>query len=154
MLIKLLERRLSEVDCTVKGWVLYGYPRTKNQAELLEQVGLEPNRILAMNIPHSEESVRLNGRRGDSVTGELYHMCHNPPPGRLLNIAHRIVRPCGTEECEISRKLARYAAHRNELAEFYGPRLSNVNADRDVDTVFENVESVISKPKPINPQTL
>lgn len=149
MILKLLENRLTELDCTLKGWVLYGFPRTVNQARLLDNAALEPNRIVFLNIPHSEAAARLNGRRLDLVTGRRYHMCHNPPSEHLLDSApQRIRKTPGTEDCDISIKLARYAAHRDQLLNYYGSRMSQVNADRDIETVFEHVESVITKPLP------
>uniref|UniRef100_A0A183SKS5 Nucleoside-diphosphate kinase n=3 Tax=Schistocephalus solidus TaxID=70667 RepID=A0A183SKS5_SCHSO len=148
MVIKMLKLRLTEVDCTLKGWVLYGFPRSWIQAELLDSADLEPNRIIVLNIPHSEAAVRLTGRRVDAVTGETYHLCHKPPPEGLMDQPKRIgIRP-RTSDCEISTKLSRFAAQRDELMKFYGSRLSQVNADRDIPTVFESVEAAITKPLP------
>ncbi|KAL7060019.1 hypothetical protein AAHC03_010098 [Spirometra sp. Aus1] len=148
MVIKLLKLRLTEVDCTLKGWVLYGFPRSWIQAELLDSADLEPNRIIVLNIPHSETAVRLTGRRVDAVTGETYHLCQNPPPEDLVDQPKRIgIRP-RTSECEISTKLSRFAAQRGELMKFYGSRVTQVNADREIPTVFESVEAAITKPPP------
>lgn len=154
MVINLLQARLSELDCTLKGWILYGFPRSTVQAKLLDSVDLEPNRVMFLDITHNDAAVRLNARRFDSVTGEQYNLCNNPPPDKLLKQHGRIVRTPGMSECEICLKLTRQAAHREELKEYYGNRLQHVNADRNFDTVLENVDSVIIEkmPRHIHPR--
>ncbi|EUB63330.1 Putative adenylate kinase-like protein C9orf98 [Echinococcus granulosus] len=159
MVIKLLQARLSELDCTLKGWVLFGFPRTRLQAQMLDEVDLAPNRVLLLNIGHNDAAARLNVRRVDVVTGARYDLCLAPPPEppvpMLERVAGRVGRPPGMAECEVSLKLTRHAAHRDELVEYYGPRVLNVNADREKETVFEQVESFLvnkmPRPARINP---
>lgn len=158
MVIKLLQARLSELDCTLKGWVLFGFPRTRLQAQKLDEADLAPNRILFLNIGHIDAAARLNVRRVDVVTGARYDLCRAPPPTSppplLERVVSRVGRPPGMAECEVSLKLARYAAHRDELVEYYGPRALHVNADREEETVFEQVESFLVNrlPRPIYPK--
>nr|CDS20102.1 adenylate kinase [Echinococcus granulosus] len=158
MVIKLLQARLSELDCTLKGWVLFGFPRTRLQAQMLDEVDLAPNRVLLLNIGHNDAAARLNVRRVDVVTGARYDLCLAPPPEppvpMLERVAGRVGRPPGMAECEVSLKLTRHAAHRDELVEYYGPRVLNVNADREKETVFEQVESFLvnKMPRPVHPK--
>ena len=44
MMLSLVTRRLSCLDCISRGWVLHGFPLTGHQAELLSQAGFTPNR--------------------------------------------------------------------------------------------------------------
>ena len=44
IVLKCLTERLSNLDCAAKGWVLRGYPKSRNQAEALTEAGYAPNR--------------------------------------------------------------------------------------------------------------
>lgn len=46
LLVPLLKERLGQLDCVSRGWVLHGYPRTREQAEALERCGFTPNRFV------------------------------------------------------------------------------------------------------------
>ena len=44
IVLNVLKERLSQLDCVSRGWVLHGYPRTREQAEQLTYQGFVPNR--------------------------------------------------------------------------------------------------------------
>ena len=46
-LLKVLTDRLSRLDCVTRGWVLHGYPRTREQAEQLSGAGYSRVRTTA-----------------------------------------------------------------------------------------------------------
>ena len=49
-LLKVLTDRLSRLDCVTRGWVLHGYPRTREQAEQLSGAGYSPNRCAQLIV--------------------------------------------------------------------------------------------------------
>jgi len=40
----ILHARLGQLDCVSRGWVLHGFPKTREQAETLSKAGFVPNR--------------------------------------------------------------------------------------------------------------
>jgi hypothetical protein len=44
LVLQLLQKQLSKLDAVTKGWVLHGFPKTREQAEALTRAGFEPNR--------------------------------------------------------------------------------------------------------------
>ncbi|KAJ1478792.1 adenylate kinase-domain-containing protein [Baffinella frigidus] len=50
----LILQRLQEQDCTDKGWVLDGWPRTAEQAERMVAVGLAPMYAVIIDVPDDE----------------------------------------------------------------------------------------------------
>ena len=46
MVMKLVTHRLSQVDCATRGWVLHSFPFSREQAELLNDANLAPNRCV------------------------------------------------------------------------------------------------------------
>ena len=48
IVLNILKERLCQLDCQTRGWVLSGYPRTREQAEQLDKAGLAPNRSVSV----------------------------------------------------------------------------------------------------------
>ena len=48
-MLQLLNNRLAQLDAVTKGWVLHGFPKTREQAESLAKAGYEPNRYKAFS---------------------------------------------------------------------------------------------------------
>ena len=46
----ILSARLSQLDCVTRGWVLHGFPRTREQAETLSKAGFVPNRSVTLYL--------------------------------------------------------------------------------------------------------
>jgi len=45
LLMQLIRERLSQKDCITKGWIMIGFPRTREQAESLARISnMIPNR--------------------------------------------------------------------------------------------------------------
>ena len=44
LVLQLLQNRLAQLDAVTKGWVIHGFPKTREQAESLTRAGYEPNR--------------------------------------------------------------------------------------------------------------
>ena len=45
MLLQIVSDRLNQLDCVSRGWVLQGFPLTREQAELLDKAGHTPSRL-------------------------------------------------------------------------------------------------------------
>lgn len=79
LVLQLVKQRLSADDCR-SGYVLDGFPRTLNQASLLEN--LENNRKeTAFEFKVSEQEIlrRLSGRMVCLQCGAVYNINHNKP---------------------------------------------------------------------------
>ncbi|CAL8078640.1 unnamed protein product [Calicophoron daubneyi] len=143
---EVVKSRLTQADCATKGWVLHGYPRSRQQAEILDSEGLQPNRVMVLDIAQVCAAERLTGRRIDPVTGVRYHLAFKPKED--VQISERALQHPLDRECAVGSKLARYAAHRNELFDHYAPILVHVDATVDAHTVFEQIEAGLVNPLP------
>ncbi|KAL5484698.1 hypothetical protein EMCRGX_G021238 [Ephydatia muelleri] len=148
MVMQCLTKRLSQLDCTSRGWVLHGYPLNRDQAELLANVGYKPNRVIFMNVLEDTVKERLTLRRLDPVTGQRYHMLLKPPLSQ--EISERLVtHPHDTEE-HVTEAYGAYQAYIEELMDYY-KSAQHVNADQDPLTVAECIESILVNPLPKQP---
>jgi adenylate kinase family enzyme len=50
--MQVIRKRLNQKDCQTKGWIMIGFPRTREQAEsLTRKIGIAPNRYdKSMNL--------------------------------------------------------------------------------------------------------
>ncbi|GAA48327.1 adenylate kinase 8 [Clonorchis sinensis] len=150
IVVEAVKARLTQPDCTTRGWILYGYPRSKQQAELLDAEGLTPNRVFALDISHICAAERLTGRRIDPVTGQRFHLS-NRPFGDDMSV--QMLQNPQDRECVIGSKLATFAAHKEQLYEYYASNLIHIHADVDVHTVFEEIEAGLVNPLPQDKST-
>ncbi|XP_069121761.1 adenylate kinase 8-like [Argopecten irradians] len=143
--MEIIRQRLSQLDCMSRGWVLHGYPRTREQAEALTQEGFVPNRVFFLNVPNDSVVERLTLRATDPITGDRYHMLYNPP--RTEDVKERLQKHPKDESEQVNKRLATYNAYVEEISDFYVDA-QHVNADQDPHTVFECIESMIVNPLP------
>lgn len=145
IVLDILKDRLCQLDCVTRGWVLSGYPRTREQAEQLDKAGLRPNRAFFLDVPNDSVIERLTLRAMDPVTGERYHTLYNPP--RSQEVKERLWKNPKDSEENVRKLLSQYFAYVEELGDLYTDG-QHVNADQDPHTVFECLESMICKPLP------
>ncbi|CAF1546848.1 unnamed protein product [Adineta steineri] len=61
-----------------KGFLLDGYPRTLNQAKLLDKE-MQIDHVVALNVPNDEIVNRLKDRWIHAPSGRIYNLLWNPP---------------------------------------------------------------------------
>ena len=76
--IDILKDRIAEKDCE-RGFVLDGFPRTLKQAELLENVVGEVDKIIYISVPDEYVIRRMSGRYTCPKCGAMYHLEYNRP---------------------------------------------------------------------------
>lgn len=146
LVLQLLKSRLAQLDAVTKGWVLHGFPKTREQAESLARAGYEANRVIFMDVPTDTILERLTLRSVDPVTGERYHLIYNPP--RTNEVKQRLHTSPKDVESAVNSRIAQYQAYIEEIAEYYEESAQHINADQDIHTVFECIESIIVNPIP------
>ena len=80
--VKMLEKRMEEADVE-NGAILDGFPRTENQAvvldKLLESKGNKVDMALNIDVPFEEIVERIANRRSCKGCNEIYNVVFNPP---------------------------------------------------------------------------
>lgn len=77
VVIGIMQERLSENDCS-GGFILDGFPRTVPQADALEKMKINLDRVLAIEVIEQKIINRISGRRQCSKCGATYHLEHKP----------------------------------------------------------------------------
>lgn len=76
-IIAILKERILMDDCR-NGFILDGFPRTVPQAEALEQMGVNIDKVIEIHVPDEKIVARLSGRRVCEKCGNSYHVDYKP----------------------------------------------------------------------------
>ena len=148
--IQVISERLNEPDCS-KGCVFDGFPRTIEQAKVLEKLMAERGNIIdkAIYIDVSEEALmkRLGGRWICSQCQAPYHEVHSPPkvPGKCDRCAGELYQRADDNVATIKERLKVYFAQTTPVLDYYDQKgkLRRVHGEQGIEQVSENVLKVL-----------
>ena len=78
VVIGIIKERLSQDDCK-GGFILDGFPRTIPQAEALDTMGIEIDKVLSIEVSDENIIRRMSGRRVCPDCGASYHIEYKKP---------------------------------------------------------------------------
>ena len=78
LVLALVKDRIARPDCK-NGYILDGVPRTLAQAEALDAMGVQIDRVVSIEIEDQVIEARMTGRRVCGKCGASYHLTNNPP---------------------------------------------------------------------------
>lgn len=151
----IVKERLAEAD-TKDGFLLDGYPRTLNQANVLEGILKDLNKkldaVVYINVNKNILMERLTGRIICRSCGATYHKIYNPP--KVEGTCDR----CGKHEFyqreddkpeTVENRINVNLESTNTLVDFYSKRnvLHTVNGEDDFQDVFKDIQAIISEVK-------
>lgn len=152
LVIKVVRERTARDDCR-KGYILDGFPRTTVQAEMLEGLALDQGKqivAIVIDVPFALLEQRATGRRTCPVCGEIYNINSKPPAvDNVCDLhpeAQLVHRPDDTAE-KIRVRLETYEQQTRPLLDYYEKtnRLHRVEGARDKETIFKDIEKIVSK---------
>ena len=77
VVIGILKDRIAQDDAK-NGFILDGFPRTVAQAEALDAMGVQIDRVIEISVPDEKIIARLSGRRVCEGCGASYHVDFKP----------------------------------------------------------------------------
>ncbi|MFH1691899.1 MAG: adenylate kinase [Candidatus Omnitrophota bacterium] len=147
LVTEMVKKRMSQDDVK-DGYILDGYPRTKAQAESLDEI-LGKNIDKAIYMHTTEEVViqRLTGRRVCPKCGTNYHLKNMPPKEDMLCDTCRVElfqRPDDNEET-VRNRLNVYLKEASPVLGYYKEqsKLENISGDLDSKEVFDIISKII-----------
>lgn len=120
IVIGILKDRIAQPDCA-KGFILDGFPRTVPQAEALDAMGVQIDKVLEIFVPDETIKERVSGRRVCEGCGASYHVQFKPSKAEGICDkcgAATIIRKDDKPETVLDR-LAVYHAQTEPLKEYY-----------------------------------
>lgn len=151
IMLGIIAERLAQPDAA-EGFILDGFPRTRQQAvdldELLDQLSVPLDAAILMDVDFEILMKRLTGRRTCSLTGDLLNVYFSSQ--EALDACTKaggelIQREDDTEEV-IANRLDVYRDNTQPVVEFYRKRdrLQTVHADGSIDEVYARLLDVVS----------
>jgi len=143
MVLELMKERLSKPDAA-KGAIFDGFPRTKAQAEALDELLAEMDRsidaVVVLQVPLEDIVDRVTGRRQDPTSGQVYHVRYNPPPAGL----EVVQRKDDTEEV-VRKRYEGYEANTKPVLPHYEAKglVKRVDGVGSLDEVTERIRSAL-----------
>jgi len=149
ILAEVILARTSQPDCQ-EGYILDGYPRTLEQAHLLEELARKQHKsVVFMRVGVREETLfkRLTGRRTCAKCGEIYNVYLRPP--KIEGVCDLDGAPLTHRSDDnpesVSKRLEEYRQSTAPLIDYYreSGRLVEVDGELPVEGVFEKLRGVI-----------
>jgi adenylate kinase len=150
IVLGIISERLAEADA-VDGFILDGFPRTKQQAldleELLDQMGTPLNAAILMDVDFEILMKRLTGRRTCSLTGKLLNVYFSPQIelDECTNAGGELIQREDDNVKTIGNRLDVYRQQTEPLVDFYERRdkLKTIDADGSIDEVYERFQQAL-----------
>ncbi|WP_428265691.1 adenylate kinase [Haliangium sp.] len=146
LVIAMVIERIGKPDCG-KGFMLDGFPRTRPQAEALDQAmataGVDLDAVVLIEVPDELIVKRITGRRSDPETGTIYHLEFAPPPAE---VADRLVQRKDDTEEACTARLSKYHGETAPIVPFYDGRgvLVRVDGVGAPDQVTARIKTALS----------
>jgi adenylate kinase len=153
----IVEMMMKAIRQAPAGYVLDGFPRTVNQAQVLDQsLAAEKTDVdMVLNLRVNDNVVleRITGRRSCPKCGAVYHVKNMPP--KVENVCDKdgtplVQRPDDTEEV-VRNRLQTYYRQTEPVVEYYRARrtVEDIDADGNADVVagviFNKLDSLTRK---------
>ena len=123
VVIGILKDRIAEDDCK-NGFILDGFPRTVPQAEALENMGVNIDKVVEIYVPDETIQQRLSGRRVCESCGASYHTQFKPSKeeGKCDKCGGNTVQRKDDHPDTVIERLKVYHEQTAPLKDFYSKR--------------------------------
>lgn len=149
----IIKDRLSQADCK-NGYILDGYPRSVEQADMLEQINKDINgsdesdfRAIYFDLDQDVLISRIVNRRSCPVCGEIYNIKFKPPKveGKCDKCGAELVQRKDDNEETAKARFETYFRETAPLIDYYKKRgvLKTINAEGSIDEVWAKLLKVV-----------
>lgn len=123
IVIGILKDRIAQDDAK-NGFILDGFPRTVSQAEALEKMGVNIDKVIEIYVPDEKITARMSGRRVCEGCGNSYHIEYKPTKveGKCDACGANVVQRVDDKPETVLARLATYHEKTAPLKDFYSAR--------------------------------
>ena len=120
IVIGILKERIAEDDCK-NGFILDGFPRTVPQAEALDKMNIQIDKVIEIHVPDETIKQRVSGRRVCQGCGASYHIEYKPTKveGVCDACGGKVVQRADDKPETVVARLATYHEKTAPLKDYY-----------------------------------
>jgi len=130
----------------LSSWILDGFPRNINQAEILQEL-YSPTDVVLVNINKEIIIKRLTGRRLAKISGKMYNIYLNPPKedGICDETGEELIQREDDKVEIVEKRLSIYYQETEPLIKFYQEKniLHKIEGDLPINEVLRNLKEVL-----------
>lgn len=141
MINSLVSKRLSQSDCKVSGWVLEGFPYTKNQINLLKSLNIKPSIVFLFEGTEDESVRRLGNRRIDPQTGFVYNLEVLPPSDEATS--SRLVEQLKDSEKTVRTRFSAWKKMSPNIEESFRNQIHAIQCERTIEEMADLLADAI-----------
>ena len=143
VVIGIIKERLAKDDCQ-NGFILDGFPRTIPQAEALDKMGIEINKVIDIEVTDEAIVKRMSGRRVCEKCGASYHIEHKLPvkEGVCDRCAGALVQRKDDHPDTVKARLEVYHKETEPLKDYY-EKQGKLSIVEGQDTVEETTTLIL-----------
>lgn len=144
IVIKIIEERVSKSDCK-KGFILDGFPRTIPQAEALDKMGINIDKVIEIDVSDDIIIERMSGRRVCEQCGLSYHLKNKKPQQEgICDKCHgTLVQREDDQPDTVKNRLKIYHAQTKPLENYYEKQGKLVIIQGDNKSIEETAKLVL-----------
>lgn len=144
VVIEIVKDRLEQDDCK-NGYLLDGFPRTKPQAQALDEFAVI-DIVLNLDINLDILVDRLSGRRVCASCGATYHTS-TYSADTCSQCGGKIIQRDDDLPDTIKARLKTYTLQTEPLISYYKEKnlLVDINANTNIETIFEDIVKALEK---------
>lgn len=130
VVIGILKDRIAQDDAK-NGFILDGFPRTVSQAEALDKMGVQIDKVVEINVPDEKITARMSGRRVCEGCGNSYHIEYKPTKveGICDACGAKVVQRIDDKPETVKARLATYHEKTAPLKDYYAAKGKLVTVD-------------------------
>ncbi|MDA8149868.1 MAG: adenylate kinase [Nitrospiraceae bacterium] len=155
LVIDLVNEKVTTTPKTINSFIFDGFPRTIEQAKELDNLlatkGVKISMAIDFSMDEEERVSRLSGRRMCPKCQRTYHILFAKPKNDNLCDVCKVplIQRSDDDEAVIRQRSSVYWDLTRPLLDFYRHRnlLQTVDASRNIDLVFEDLDHLVSKIK-------
>lgn len=123
VVIGILKDRIAQPDAQ-NGFILDGFPRTVEQAEALDKMGVNIDKVVEINVSDEAITARMSGRRVCEGCGNSYHIEYKPTKveGICDACGARVVQRIDDKPETVQARLKTYHEKTAPLKDYYEKR--------------------------------
>lgn len=134
-----------------KGFILDGFPRTVNQAKILDTLLAQKqqsiDRVVNLFIDDDLLIKRVTGRLIHPASGRTYNIYFNPPKVAGIDdvTGEPLVKRSDDTADKLKTRLDEFHNKTSPVLNYYADKVANINADDDLDKITEKIRSSLNK---------